>query len=727
MASLLEELKRRNVFRVAVGYLVLAWVVLQIADLVAPALHLPEWTLSFVTFFGIIGFPFALFFAWAFELTPEGIKRSEDVVPEDSITSQTAGNLNKITIGLLCVAVLTLLADRYFGLSQMLSPGDPAAVAEAEAEADETMPAAEVAEAATDDKPRSIAVLPFVNMSDDKEQEYFSDGISEELLNALAQIRELRVAARTSSFAFKGQNQDITKIGEQLKVETVLEGSVRKSGKRVRITAQLINVEDGYHLWSNTYDRDLTDIFAVQDEISGAIVEALKVHLTDTITEQAETKVDVAAYNLYLQARHNVRQRTRDSLELADRQYQQALEIDSGYAAAWAGRGLATLLLSSTNYGDIPTQEAATRAQEYLDTAFAIDPALAVGHAAQALLYMDDERCEEAIRSIDRALATMPNEGILYAWKSHCLNTLGDYRAGRASLEKGYEIDPLHTAVRQNWVNARADEGDVAAVRAATTPGTVDYYGAEWAIARNEGRWADMYRLADQVEEAGADPLAERLRAFTLFFWLGEPERAEGVVPAHATDLFKAVHAPEATIETLGTRPPAELSPEERHVMLVALSAAGRYVEVVTLLQHLGLEGLDHYGDVTSGESAFRSAVYLAWALRQTGESERALALANRLIDIVEAALESGLNLRDIGNELSWLQAVVGDHARAVETFQKLERMNWVTPLLFSGFFPHVSELESREDFRRLRAALQQRLDDERGKLGWEPKALGTI
>ena len=325
MASLLKEMKRRNVFRVAVGYMVLAWVVLQITDLAAPALLLPEWTLSFVILMGILGFPFALFFAWAFELTPEGIKRSTEVDPQESITGQTAGALNKLIIALLCAAVAILLADKYLNFGALLAP--PAAEVELAAE-----PAARPVE--EDSKPRSIAVLPFVNMSDDPGQEYFSDGISEELLNALAQIRELRVAARTSSFAFKGKNQDITNIGEQLNVETVLEGSVRKAGPRVRIVAQLISVDDGYHMWSQTYDRDLTDIFAVQDDIASQILVAMKTQLG---VEAAPTlapvqRADVAAYGLFLEARDLIFTRKPENMERALELLNTAIEIDPTYA-----------------------------------------------------------------------------------------------------------------------------------------------------------------------------------------------------------------------------------------------------------------------------------------------------------------------------------------------------------------------------------------------------------
>jgi len=343
------------------------WVVLQVAEFISPLLRLPEWSVSFALYIGIIGFPFALLFAWAFELTPDGLKPTRDVPPEDSVSHKTGAGLNRIITGLMALAVLILLVDRFL-------PQGPTAEEQIAAEQSLTVtePSTDVDAAA--EKPKSIAVLPFVNRSDDPQQEYFSDGISEELLNALTKIRGLRVAARTSSFAFKGKNQDITTIGEQLNVEAVLEGSVRKSGQRIRITAQLINVSDGYHLWSETYDRDLIDIFAIQDEISAAIVAALKVHLSGAESTPDKRVIDLDAYNFYLLARHSLRRRTESSLQLAVKQYQQAISIEPTYAEAWAGKALATELLSKRNYGTIPDNEANRQAQTMLDMAFAIDP-----------------------------------------------------------------------------------------------------------------------------------------------------------------------------------------------------------------------------------------------------------------------------------------------------------------------------------------------------------------
>ena len=212
--NLLEELKRRNVVRVGIAYVLLIWVLIQVTDTVAPVFHLPEWTLAFVTWIGIIGLPIVLIFSWVFELTPEGLKREVDIDRTQSITSETGRKINYVVIGLLAVAVIVLLVDRQTD----------------DAVPDAAAPTVVAEDAAEESGYDSIGVLPFVNMSDDPSQEYFSDGISEELLNALAKLKGLQVAARTSSFAFKGQNQDITAIGKTLNVDTVLEGSVRKAG-----------------------------------------------------------------------------------------------------------------------------------------------------------------------------------------------------------------------------------------------------------------------------------------------------------------------------------------------------------------------------------------------------------------------------------------------------------------------------------------------------------------
>ncbi len=719
MASLLKEMKRRNVFRVAVGYMVLAWVVLQITDLAAPALLLPEWTLSFVILMGILGFPFALFFAWAFELTPEGIKRSVDVDPQESITGQTAGSLNKVIIALLCAAVAILLADKYLDFGSLLAP--PAAEVEVAAE---PVPAP----VEEDSKPRSIAVLPFVNMSDDSGQEYFSDGISEELLNALAQIRELRVAARTSSFAFKGQNQDITNIGEQLKVETVLEGSVRKAGPRVRISAQLISVDDGYNLWSETYDRDLTDIFAVQDEISAAIVAALRIHLQAGETLVEKQVVNIDAYNLFLQGRNNVRKRTEASLTVALRQFQQAIDIDSNYAPPWAGKALAIQLLSIDNYGKLPRNQVNEEAQTYIDAAFKLDPDLGEAHAAQALLYQNNrQQCADAIKSVDKALEKLPGEGILYSWKSFCLNGQGQYAAAREAVQKGFEVDPLHPAVQANWMVLQADKGNFDAMRNVVVEGTRGYYQAEIRIAEAQGRWADNNLLLDEAEAAQVGDLAANYRRF-FEFQLGKTDQPPGTYNRQFEDAVNAVRFPEESAKRLMAVEPQDLSPEQTEVLRLALIAGGRCADLLSALGHRGLEALADFGDPIDRQGVFSEAGEYAFCLKEVGEDTRAEALAGRLLDYFDKAVAAGLRSRDWVERRALLLLILDRQKESVDALREVYELHWLPPGDFYYFDRlYGQSLSEREDYRQLYGEIEQKMNRERAKLGWPAKSLADF
>jgi len=261
--SLYHELKRRNVFRVGIAYLALSWLLTEVSGTLFPAFGIPDWGVRFVVIVFALGFVPALIISWVYELTPEGLKREKDVVRDTSITHLTARRLDVFTIGLIVVALAFILFDRLW-----LSPRLEQLTATAAEAVTDSVQTAAPEPAEHQYPPNSIAVLPFVNMSDDPGNEYFSDGISEELLNLLAKIPELRVISRSSAFSFKGKDFDMPTIAAQLNVAHVLEGSVRKAGNQVRITAQLIEASTDTHLWSETYDRTLDDIFSIQDEIA---------------------------------------------------------------------------------------------------------------------------------------------------------------------------------------------------------------------------------------------------------------------------------------------------------------------------------------------------------------------------------------------------------------------------------------------------------------------------
>ena len=345
--SILSELQRRNVFRVAALYLVAGWVLLQVAELLFGALRVPAWGLRMVLGLLLLGFPLALIFSWVYELTPEGLKREHEVERHASITRTTGRKINLLIAGLLVVAIGVSAYDVF------ARRGDRAAARPAAATPSTGGPAVPALVSAT-----SIAVLPFVNMSDDRSNEYFSDGLTEELLNLLARVPELKVIARTSSFAYKGKEAKISDIARELHVANVLEGSVRRSGDRVRITAQLIRASDSTHLWSESYDRTIQDIFAVQGEIAGEVVDSLKLELLggERPHVQAGGTQDARAYEAYLRGRYELNKgESEQFLRSALAAFDEAAALDPSFALAHASRAIA--LLDITRSGYVPYAE----------------------------------------------------------------------------------------------------------------------------------------------------------------------------------------------------------------------------------------------------------------------------------------------------------------------------------------------------------------------------------
>ena len=707
--GLLAELKRRNVFRVALAYIIVGWVVLQVAEFLAPLLQLPEWTVSFALYLGIIGFPFALLFAWAFELTPGGLRRTQDVDPEVSIAHVTGSMLNRIIMGLMAMAVLLLLVDRFLPDSGTGEETNPVTTAE---------PVAGDAAAA---KPKSIAVLPFVNMSNDKEQEYFSDGISEELLNALAKIRDLRVAARTSSFAFKGKNQDITQIGNALNVEAILEGSVRKSGQRLRITAQLINVDDGYHLWSETYDRDLTDIFAIQDEISAAIVTALRVHLGDGEMPTKSKAVDLDAYNFFLLGRHSLRRRTEASLQSAVKQYQKAIDIEPTYAEAWVGKATATALLSDGDYGQIPAAEARRQAQVLLDMAFALDANSGAAHATQSLLYQMNDQPRESLESLDRAIALIPNEGILYSWRFNTLTSLGNYNAGLASLEQAYKIDPLHQTIRHNMVLQYGISGQAARAREMVAAGSELAFELEADIATVEGRWADAVKAFTESiarAEGGYDYRTSFIRSIFYFYSLKNPELAVQGMTERTLQFYRAFMDPAGFLENNPQVNYSEMNTVRLTPFILAMVQTDQCEQALTALANKDFANTPLYGDIDGTPSYALLALNYAYCLKATGKQQQAIALARRLLSYIEYAVANG-EPPYYFDFLAQVQLLLGDEDTAMGSLRlawQYYDLSWVT-LVSREFDP----LRSREEFQELSASLQEHINAERAKLGWQP------
>ena len=430
MRSFLGELRRRNVLRAGALYAAGVWALAQGIAQLGPAFGLPDWGTRWFVIAAIIGFPFWIAFAWFYEFTPEGLKRESEVEPHESITHHTRRKLDFAIIGVLAVAVVLLVTDRFVlhhGVNE---------------------------EAATPIAEHSIAVLPFVNMSDDKSNEYFSDGISEELLNLLAKIPQLQVTARTSSFSFKGKEIAIPEIARTLHVANVLEGSVRKAGNSVRITAQLIKAGTDTHVWSQSYDRKLDDVFAIQDEIAADVVKQLKVTLLGAAPKARTT--DPEAYAMYLQAVQLGRHFTADAFKQSDALYRKVLAIDGRYAPAW--NGLSINFSSETAVGLISTREGYAQAREATMKALTLDPDYAPAHARLGRIAMfGDNDLAAAAEHFKRALALDPGNQEVLGDSAVLLGSLGRLDEALALDEAIVRRDPVNvTALYSLGIDRRA-------------------------------------------------------------------------------------------------------------------------------------------------------------------------------------------------------------------------------------------------------------------------------
>ncbi len=435
--SIVQELKRRNVIKVAIAYAVVAWLLIEITATVFPILKLPDWSVTLVTAFILIGFPFALIFAWAFEITPEGIKREKDVDRSQSITHITGRKLDYLIIAVLVLALGFFAFDKF-----VLGPSRDAELVQATTEA-VTEQVTETGNAETADK--SIAVLPFVNMSSDPEQEYFSDGLAEEILIVLARIPDLTVAPRASAFAYKGDNRSISQIADELRVNLVLAGSVRKAGNRVRITAELIDASNDTQLWSDIFERELNDVFAIQEEIGKAIGRTLEIRLADSrgnAISIAGTN-NVEAHNAYLKGRYLLHKRGNENVRRAIENFQQATELDPDFAEAHASLGIAKAL----GWGQRDKKGATLSANRALE----LDRLLPMAWVAAGLAAGQQFRFDEQERALREALALEPNNAEAAHLLGASLINMGHLDEALQLGLRAVSLDP-NTAIYRAWL-----------------------------------------------------------------------------------------------------------------------------------------------------------------------------------------------------------------------------------------------------------------------------------
>jgi serine/threonine-protein kinase len=551
------ELKRRNVYKVAVAYAVVGWLLIQIATQTFPFFDIPNWAVRLVVLAIVIGFPVALVLAWAFELTPEGIARTDE---SGELPKQRGGHAwiyVALVAGALSIGVFFL--GRY------------------------TAPTRSAGREARD---KSIAVLPFVDLSQAKDQEYFCDGISEEILNALAKVGALRVVARTSSFAFKGKTADVAEIARKLGVENVLEGSLRRDGNRIRISAQLIDARNGFHLWSETYERELKDMFALQDEITASIVNALKIKLA--IAAPLKRKPNPEAHDLDLKGRYFLNKR---DLKRAIDYFQQALAKDPEDALAYAGLSEVYVVLAVR--GGVAPREVMPKAKEAALQALAIDDALSEAHASLAYVtFFYDWDLPAAEREFKRAVELNPNNADAHHWYSHYLMAQGRIEESLTRSKRAFELSPFDALMSLHlaWHSFYARQYDQALDQIGKTI-EMDYRaGTVWLgrILEQQGKYAEaIAEFQKHLESSSGRSALAKARLAHACAVSGNREAAQKII-AELEQLAKSEYVSSFEIAAIH----AGLGEKEQAFGRLEKGCAERAAELVTLTTEPSFDNL---------------------------------------------------------------------------------------------------------------------------------------
>jgi TolB-like protein len=681
------ELKRRNVYKVAVAYAIVGWLVIQISSTVLPTFHTPEWVVQTLVVVVVLGFPIALIFAWAFELTPEGIKRAEDVVPSQSITHGTGQKLTVLIVFVAVVAAVLLLLQ--------LTRHKPAVAT------GNSVPPPAVSQFAAPGIPeKSIAVLPFQNLSRDPDNAFFASGIQDEIITALAKVSGLKVISRTSTAHYQSSPENLPQIAGELRVANILEGSVQKAGDKVHINVQLVRADTDAHLWAQSYDRGLADIFAVEAEVARSIAESLQTALSPEEKAHVETKPteNADAYVLYLRAR-DYQTRPTDLLqdfETAEHLYTRALQLDPGFALAHA-RLSATLAQIYLNYQ--PTADLKKRARGEAEESLRLRPDLGEGHLSRArCLYWTEKDYDAALRELEIAARLLPNNVDVESTIAYIRRRQGRWSEALAGIKSVLGRDPQNATVAEqlfltecamrDWSAAAAagrralaiapdsptlgievsyvdlwSKGDLRLLRTALNaiPAGVDPDGGVTAARWDAALLARDFAAAERVIAACARETVLNGAGSPLpkTYLLGCVALARGDA-ARAQQLFEAAR-PGMEGEALAT--PLDAS---RHAQLGLLYAYLGRKEDALREGHRAVELLPESKDAYNGPLI---ADYFALICARTGESERALSLIEHLLTTpggVTDYIEANMTLQELRLRWQW------DPLRNDPRFQKI-------------------------------------------------------
>lgn len=690
--SFYSELKQRKVLRVAAVYLAAAWVATEVASVALPAFDAPSWVLRVIILVFALGFPVALLLAWALELTPEGIKTS----------NRSLGNKRMLTL----VAGLTAIALGWFFIGKpALRGGDPQLEA---ASADIAAAATPV----TQEQKRSIAVLPFVNMSGDKSNDYFSDGLAETTLDMLAQVKDLKVIARTSSFAFKGKATDVREIGKALGAAHLLEGSVQQSGDTVRITAQLVRTSDGTHLWSRRFDRKLADVFKIQDEIATEVVSALQIALPAAEEKQllGNRTSNVAAYDEYLKGTALLPGRKVPELRRALAHFKTAIKLDPGFARAYAMAGTTIGLLKV--WGEISDAEREQRAA-YIDRALALAPDLGEAHIAKGAIYESvDKDYDAAEAEYRRGIALAPGYATGYQWLGELLmNYMGQVNQALPLLRHALSLDPLSPIIHRIYLMALMDTGnlDEAQVQLDSLlrahPDFGPAYQTQSDLSRHRGDLVGALRAADAADRLlgpGA-PFATGSRRCYLLVDFGARKEAGDCVAEYTRthqgpmaekigggmrmDLLMSDGKIE---EVLASQP---LPTEDPMLSAVLLFSAKRYEESARYLRQVFPELFSDPPDISS-TSYLEDLMVVGYVRSSLGEQKAGQDLINQAIRQAAARPIGQARFTRRWNDVIGL-SMLGRPAAACKALEVSVRAGVITGLGHLNTWPQLADLKT--------------------------------
>ncbi len=686
--GLVSELRRRNVFRMGALYLVAAWLMMQVAEVIIDLALLPDWLGPAVLALLAVGFPIALVFSWFYELTPEGISLEKDVDPAASITHITGRRIDVVIISLLSAAVLLFAWHVWW-------PSGP--------------------------MDKSVAVLAFQNMSDDPEQEYFSNGIAEELLNSLAKLGDLRVISRSSSFYFKDKDVDIPTIATQLNVAYVLEGSVRRMGDSVRITAQLVDANTDSHLWSETYDRELTaqNIFAIQSEIALAI--SVKLHATLSRQDEAGLKIppttSLEAYQSYLLGKQRMIRRSRASLIQAAAYFQEAIDLDPDYALAYVGLADAHMLLGAE--GEILLEELVATVEPALRRALGLNDELAEAYASLGLLREKTGHLAEAEAAYKRAIQLDPNYPTAYHWYGNLLTgLLARPQAAIPLLRRALDLDPLSPVINLTLGEALEGVGqfDEALALYGKAAEIEPAYPSPYIVTAHLQRFA-YGRLDEAVrwyhDGAALDP--ERALVFSMLglthLDLGDDKQAEYWInrglslgpnkyasPVRALALLQRYRGQDSeAVQT--ARKLLQISPGNNGA-LSTLVSLGHYEEALTYFTESYPELVCADEPEVSRANLVR-AIHLSLALEQTGSRECAGLLLDKALERMQKMPRLGTRGYGFADVQVYARQGRTEQALAAlrEALAEGARSSWWAQLEQS---PHTVSLRDEPAFRSM-------------------------